>query len=240
MASGVPLAGLSSQQPPRSWAQIASQATRTIVGSPLYNSEILGKIKASSSQFVRVDNEELDRARMKFQNSLYGKFFGKPPSFEQVKLILMAKWADLGEVCISDLPNGFLLIRCGSHSVMQKLLQDGPWSINAFAKLNTAAIWVQLHNLPVDFWDGDSLESLTAHLGPLLKVDDLTLSLSRSKFARVCIEIDISKPLCRGFRVGDDAHRVFVLVLYERLPIFCYSCGMIGHGSDSCLGVAVG
>ncbi|XP_039119157.1 uncharacterized protein LOC120255388 [Dioscorea cayenensis subsp. rotundata] len=254
MASRVPPAGHSLQPPSRSWAQITSQATCTIAGSPLHNLEILGRIKASSSQFVRVDDEALGRARMKFQNSLYGKFFGKPPSFDEVKLILMAKWVDIGEVCISDLPNGFLLIRYGSHSVMQKLLHDGPWSINgiilqlspwkpffepAFAKLNKAAIWVQLHNLPLEFWDGETLESLTTHLGPLLKVDELIISLSRSKFARLCIEIDISKSLCRGFWVGDSDHRVFVLVLYERLPTFCYSCGMIGHGYSSCPGVTV-
>lgn len=98
---------------------------------------------------------------------------------------------------------------------------------------------MQLHNLPIDFEDGESHESLTTHLGPLLKVDDLTISLAQSKFARVCIEIDLSKPLCHGFWVGDSSHHVFVLILYERLPIFCYSWGIISHWSSSCPRVAV-
>ncbi|XP_039120948.1 uncharacterized protein LOC120257557 [Dioscorea cayenensis subsp. rotundata] len=82
---------------------------------------------------------------------------------------------------------------------MQKLLHDGPWSINgiilqlspwkpffepAFAKLNSAAIWVQLHNLPVDFWDGDTLETLTSHIGPLRRLMTSPSPLTRSKFAR--------------------------------------------------------
>ncbi|XP_039136393.1 uncharacterized protein LOC120273757 [Dioscorea cayenensis subsp. rotundata] len=139
-------------------------------------------------------------------------FFGKPPTFDQVKLILLSKWTDIGEVQIFDLPNGFLLIRCVSQAVMQRLLQDGPWTINgiirqltpwrpffepAFSKLNTTAIWVQLHNLPVELWHE-------------------------------------SKPLSKSFWVGDDEHRVFVIVLYERLPTFCYSCGMVGHGANAC------
>lgn len=142
-----------------------------------------------------------------------------------------------------------MLIGCASHETIQRLLTDGPWSLNgltlqltpwqpffepAFAKLTSGVIWVQLHNLPVELWDGESLDTIIAHLGNLVKVDDLTLSLSRSKYARVCVEIDLSKPLCRGFWVGDDSHQVFVVVLYERLPMFCYSCGVIGHGSKSC------
>lgn len=80
------------------------------------------------------------------------------------------------------------------------------------AKLSTTAIWVQLHNLRIELWDGDSLETITAHLRSLLKVDDLTISLTRSKFSRAYIEIDLSKPLNQGFWVGDDSHRVFVVV----------------------------
>lgn len=86
----------------------------------------------------------------------------------------------------------------------------------------------------MELWDGESFDTITAHMGNLLKIDDLTISLSRSKFARVCIELDLSKPLCRGFRVGDDIHKVFIMVVYERLPTFCYTCGVIGHGSKFC------
>lgn len=48
---------------------------------------------------------------MRFQNALYGKFFGKPPPFQQVKMFLTAKWPKIGEVLIFNLSNGFLLIR---------------------------------------------------------------------------------------------------------------------------------
>lgn len=122
--------------------------------------------------------------------------------------------AKIGEVHLSDLPNVFLLIRCDSQMVMHHLLQEGPWTINgiilqltpwrpffepALSKINTAAIWVQLHNLPVELWHGEMLDSITSHLGNLLKVDELTSSLARSKYARVCIKIDLSKPLFKGF-----------------------------------------
>lgn len=71
-------------------------------------------------------------------------------------------------------------------------------------------------------------------MGHLLKIDELTSSLTRSKFAQVCIEIDLSKPLCHGFWVGDDRQKVFVVGMYERLPTFCYNCVVVGHGTNSC------
>lgn len=125
--------------------------------SPLYNVQLLNKIKDSTSAFIKVDDDILSRVRMKSQHALYSKFFGKPPPFKQVKQYLMVKWDKFGEVSISNFPNGFILIRCGSNEVMQRLLTGGPWSINgiilqlspwkpffelAFAKLNIATIWV--------------------------------------------------------------------------------------------------
>lgn len=86
----------------------------------------------------------------------------------------------------------------------------------------------------MEFWADDTLETITAHIWQLLKVDELTTSFTRSRLAWVCIEIDLSKPLSRGFWVGDDHQKVFVVVMYERLPTFCYNCGMVGHETNSC------
>lgn len=68
----------------------------------------------------------------------------------------------------------------------------------------------------MDFWDEEALETIMSQVGTLLKVDKLTDSLARSKFARVCEENDLSKALSKGFWIGDDHHRVFVFVMYER------------------------
>ncbi|XP_039146855.1 uncharacterized protein LOC120284118 [Dioscorea cayenensis subsp. rotundata] len=232
---------------PKSWAQIASSLRQSSDNSLLHNTHILNKLKETTTNFIRLDSVTMSRARMKFQHALYGKLFGKPPHFDQVKTNLLAKWSIFGEVTISNLPNGFLLIKCSSQKTMQHLLLDGPCSVNGlilqlspwkpffeptFAKLSIAAIWLQLHNLPVEFWEGETLETIVGQFGTLLKVDDFKSSLSRSKYARICVEIDLSKPLSRGFWIGDNLHQVFVVVLYEQLSTFCYTCGMISHGSN--------
>lgn len=75
---------------------------------------------------------------------------------------------------------------------------------------------------------------ISALFGHLFKIDEFTSTLSRSKYARVCVEVDLAKPWKQGFCLGDDDHRVFVIVLYEWLPMFYYYCGLVGHGTKTC------
>lgn len=181
--------------------------------------------------------------------ALYGKLFGKSPPFETVKSILMGLWKPYGVFHLSDMPNAYLLIRCETETTKQQLLFGGPWTVNgltlqlvpwqpyfepAHTKLTRAIVWLQLHNLPVELWDGESLETITEPIGKLLKVDEFTLSLSRARYARVCLELDLARPLKRGFWLEDGIFKVFVVILYEHLPTFCYLCGMVGHGSTGC------
>ncbi|KAJ0979702.1 hypothetical protein J5N97_015176 [Dioscorea zingiberensis] len=211
--------------------------------------EDTGKLKSTITDCIRVDEGTKLRARMRFKFAMYGKLFGRSPIFEHVTLSLTKQWSSIGQVQISDMPNGFLLIRCESDEVKQQLLYGGPWMVNgiilqlapwqpyfepAFTKLMKAMVWVRLHNLPVDFWEMETLEIYTEQIGTLLKVDEYTETLAKTRFARVCMEIDLSLPLKRGFWLLDGEKRVFVMVQYEKLPMFCYECGMVGHGKDTC------
>lgn len=150
----------------------------------------LARLKATVSDTVRVDADIKLRAQIRFQLALYGKLFGKSSLFEMVKTILLGLWKTLGVVHISDMSNGYLLIRCETEVTKQHLLFGGPWSVNgltlqlvpwqpyfepAFTKLTKAMVWLQQHNLTVELWDGESLETITEPIGRLLKVDEFTL-----------------------------------------------------------------
>lgn len=93
---------------------VAAAARRKPSTSSLVDGPVLNKLKASTTEFLRLDRDTVSRAKMRFQMLLYRKFFGKSPPFEQVREILSSKWSELGAFQISDLPNGYLLIRCGT------------------------------------------------------------------------------------------------------------------------------
>lgn len=59
-------------------------------------------------------------------------------------------------------------------------------------------IWIQLHYFPMEYWDEKVLEHIKLQFDQILKIDEHTLSVSGAKFTRLCIEIDLSKPLKQG------------------------------------------
>lgn len=79
------------------------------------------------------------------------------------------------------------------------------------------------------------MELVASQFGRVLKVDEHTIDRSRAKFARVCDEIDLNQPLQQGTWVKYGDHSVFVLVLYEKLHVFCYKGGKVGYGEAHCL-----
>lgn len=55
-------------------------------------------------------------------------------------------------------------------------------------------------------------------------------SKARGRYARLCVQIDISKPLVTTVRMG-DRHQI---VIYEGINSLCFSCGRIGHRKENC------
>ena len=54
-------------------------------------------------------------------------------------------------------------------------------------------------------------------------------------FMRVRVALPISKPIRRGsFIAGSDGEKHWVKFKYERLPLFCHFCGMLGHDVRNC------
>ena len=66
-------------------------------------------------------------------------------------------------------------------------------------------------------------------------VDALKSGLAWGPFFRIRVDIDITKPLMRGKMIHiEDVEEGWVYFKYERLPTFCYCCGILGHQEREC------
>lgn len=64
----------------------------------------------------------------------------------------------------------------------------------------------------------------------MLKIDRATFMAIRGKFARICIEIDLTQPPISKFRLKRRVNRVE----YEGLHLVCFWCSTYGHHSEIC------
>lgn len=55
------------------------------------------------------------------------------------------------------------------------------------------------------------------------------------KSLRVKVVINLLKPLARGRMLNLQSKKVWISFQYERLPRFCFQCGVIKHGPEGCL-----
>ncbi|XP_057785646.1 uncharacterized protein LOC131003182 [Salvia miltiorrhiza] len=95
-------------------------------------------------------------------------------------------------------------------------------------------VWTRIYYLPHEFWHPELLTSIARAIGTPIKMDGPTFNGEVGHFARILIEIDVSKeltytiPVSRGFECFD------VELSYENLPYFCGICHAVGHSSTHC------
>lgn len=90
-------------------------------------------------------------------------------------------------------------------------------------------LWIRFPLLPVEYYSRQWLHRAGNHIGKTLKVDTTTLLASRGRFARVCVEVDLTQPLKSSYRFKSITWRV----QYEGLQVVGYYCGRYGHGDST-------
>jgi hypothetical protein len=148
-------------------------------------------------------------------------------------------------------PNKFLLkLTKPKHLArIQKLVT---WNVNSFlillqpwhphATLNelpfhSAPFWIQIHGLPIINMTNKIALSIGKGLGNLITAEDSNSEKKTFKsFLRLLVEIKVCNPLKPGStsqREGGEP--LWIFLKYERLDIYCTSCGRIGHKLIHCM-----
>jgi hypothetical protein len=103
--------------------------------------------------------------------------------------------------------------------------------------LNKATFWIQVHGLPLINMTTKLAISIGKGLGVLLKVEDLSgASTTFKSYLRILVEIEVANPLKPGFSFKrDGGETLWIFLKYERLDIYCSTCGRIDHKSIHCM-----
>ena len=154
-------------------------------------------------------------------------------------------WKLQGRFEIMDNDNGFYMVKFDLAADKEKVITGGPWLIfyhclavshwslefaSPDAKVDRTVVWVRFPSLNLVYYDESFLLAMASMIGRPIKVHTNTLKVERGKFARVCVEIDLTVPVVEKIWVNGHWYKV----QYEGLHLICTNCCCYGHLGRNC------
>lgn len=152
---------------------------------------------------------------------------------------------------VIDLENDYLFVRFQSERDAEFALTQGPWTImghylivqlwtprfdNSMEEIESVIAWIHLLGMALHYYHKKILRMLGQIIGSIIKVDYNNESATRGKFARLTVEVALTKPLISQFFLDGKVQKVE----YEGLPTICFGCGKYGHTHEACPNHAAG
>lgn len=121
----------------------------------------------------------------------------------------------------------------GPWIVLGHYLTISKWRPNFYPSCEhtpSTLAWIRVPKLPLEMFNEKSLMRVGNAIGKTIRVDIMTKEVARGKYARICVELNLSQPL---------TPKVFVMgkllsIEYEGLHRICFHCGKYGHDSHVC------
>ncbi|KAG5225528.1 receptor protein [Salix suchowensis] len=191
------------------------------------------------------DEDDCPRIRAPWKQTLIIKLMGRKVGYMFFMQRLKNMWKLRGDFTLTDLGNDFYLAKFANTEDREHVLFGRPWMVTDHyltvrtwhpnfdpveATIDKVAVWVRLPNLALEYYDTSVLWKIGNKIGKTLKVDRTTSVGTRGNFARLCVEVDLTKPLLAKFKLRRRIRRI----MYEGLHLICFHCGQYRHKQEIC------
>ena len=88
--------------------------------------------------------------------------------------------------------------------------------------------------LPQEYWRDRTLKEIARAVGISIDIDGPTRNRTFGHYARIFVDIDLSKRAYDEILVEREGFAFKVEVQCERRPLFCHQCYSIGHNVPTC------
>jgi hypothetical protein len=168
---------------------------------------------------------------------------------EVIKMPLIHAWQPSGWVTFKMLGNNMYLIEFEKEWDKIRILEGRPWTFDGHLvslvdyddvippsdlEFKRATFWVRMFRLPLACMGWEIGYKIGAMVGVVEDVDVNEDGVGWGEFLRVQIVLDLSKPLPRGMTIRVRDKAIWVAFQYEKIPKFCFKCGVIKHDSKGC------
>ena len=111
--------------------------------------------------------------------------------------------------------------------------RERPWHVNGLNLVLSP--WLPFFDPYSTYIDWvDTLVNLLKPVGNVIKVDQISLFRLKGKFACICVNIDVTKPLLGPLVISFKGKSIKVALIYEGLHDVCALCGSDSHQIESC------
>ncbi|KAM6570029.1 hypothetical protein CsatB_018014 [Cannabis sativa] len=200
---------------------------------------------------VEPDN---DLARDTVARTVVGRFFAKRGvSLGTLRRALSGMWKLTPGWCLQEPSPKTFVCRLNSPKEVKAVLENGPWNpcggfllVSALpengdwksANMEALDIWVKAHGVPLPFMTEECIANMASRMGTLLQANKVRRNgILAHDYLWFQVRINVKFSILAGVSLTDDRKKKWWCHLkYERLPILCFKCGVIGHDEAVCSG----
>jgi hypothetical protein len=120
----------------------------------------------------------------------------------------------------------------GRHAVL--LQAHDPRLRPSDVRFDSMTIWVRILNLPFEWMNDKKGLKIAKVIDKHCMVDVDEFGVASGTFLRAKVAIPIDQPLRRWVTIRREGWDESFHLQYEKLPFYCFGCGIIGHGELEC------
>ncbi|KAM0883033.1 hypothetical protein ACQ4PT_031892 [Festuca glaucescens] len=170
---------------------------------------------------------------------------------ETIKSAMRPAWGNPCGLIFNPAGDNLFVAEFGSKADRDRVMDGSPWKVGKHAVLlkkcdadvspvdvvfDRLAIWARILKLPTRLMRADRGLEIARPIGIVKRVEADSIGRCWGPYMRVRVEIDVNEPLLRYVTVTSSRLQSSTTyeVLYERLPLYCFSCGLLGHSTLVC------
>jgi hypothetical protein len=199
---------------------------------------------------IVINNQTFSPLIQRGRSCMVGKLLtGRTITKEVLKTPMIRAWKPTGSVSFKTLGPNLFLIDFQYWWDKDRILEGRPWTFDGDLlslvdfdgltpiedlEFSKAAFWVRMYKLPLACMGREVGLQVGATVGEVEDIDVLDDGVGWGEYLRVKIRLDLSKPLSRGRIIKVQDKELWVPFQYEKIPRFCFKCGVVMHNSQTC------